>query len=272
MWLGAYLLGAVVYSQNVSVVSDEKLYYLNKPESIRSAGLLAKFETKSAKNTRIFFHFINKTGKTQDFVLHINNSVSNFRMGYGTSFSPGAAGVAASLTFMQCEPKQKDGGVDFKIRIKPMMVISGICEGFVPEKTQVMSYFGSPPENKLYEVESSVNVNENIDIALSPDTPVIRIGTKRKDYIVGDYGTTFKLNITSTFEKAKKFKLVMSPRGGHLSLCFKYKDKVITTPVVAAKKQHTVCVFEILPNETYVFETILVGGYAYPVDFSLIPV
>jgi len=64
----------------------------------------------------------------------------------------------------------------------------------------------------------------------------------------------------------------MPRRGGHLSLCFKYKDKVITTPVVAAKKQHTVCVFEILPNETYVFETILVGGYAYPVDFSLIPV
>jgi hypothetical protein len=272
MVLGAYFLGAIMCAQQVSVVSGERLYYLNQPESVRSDGLLAKFETQPADNTRIFFHFINKTGKTQEFVLHLNQSISKFRLGYATSPSPGAAGVNAAYNFLKCEPKQKDGGIEFKIKLQPQVVISGICEGFMPDKTQVTAYFGSVKENKLYQVKESVNVTENIDINLDKDNQVVRIGTKRKDFIDGDYGTTFKLSITSSSDKPKTYKLVMSPRGGHLSLCFKHNNTLLTTPVVPAKHHYTVCTFEFLPGSVYTFETILVGGYAYPVEFFIIPV
>jgi hypothetical protein len=269
MWLGAFLFGTVAYFQNTTIsVPSEKLYYLNSPESILKSGLLGSIVTPDKEQkTRVFFHFVNKTHKKQQFVIHFNHGIKNYRFGYGISSEPGCAGVGGVKHFFDCKPVDKIGGVCFSTMLESGETISGICDGFTEANTTIESFFGNNKHIFPNKVSESNNVTEQIELFPSViKSDVIRLGTHRNNFVDGDYGTTFKFVIKPVMIKASVIEISISPRGGRASMCFIQNGLVKLTPVVPTK--HTLIIYKqtINPGESFIFETILPGGYSYPVE------
>lgn len=271
VWYNAFLLGFVGFMQNPTASAlPERLYYLNQPESIRQSGFLGQFVSPDGlQRSRVFFHFINKTGRRQNFVLHFDKGVKDFRFGYGISSSPGGAGKEAVKQFMLDSPTDKFGGVNFSMPVNPGAVISGICEGVTASNTNVVSFFGAEKNSFKNQVVESPNVNETKNIIIENNKVFkFRIGTKRDNLISGDYGTTFHFKVTSKVS-GKKLLVFVSPRGGHAALFFARGDDFISTPVIGAKQTRKLFEAPIKPGETLNFDTMLPGGYAYPLEIRL---
>lgn len=271
MWLNTFLLGFVGLLQVPTTLAlPERLYYLNKPESVRQSGIVGQFVSPSGiQRSRVFFHFINKTGKKQNFVLHFDKGVKDFKFGYGISSSPGAAGKAAVKQFMLDAPIDKFGGINFSVTVNPGAVISGICEGITTSNTNVVSFFGAEKNTLKSQVIESTNVSETKNIVIENNKVFKhRIGTKRDGLISGDYGTTFHFRVTSK-TSGKKLIVFVSPRGGHAALFFTRNGSIISTPVIGAKQTRKLFETPIKQGETVDFDTMLPGGYAYPLEIQI---
>jgi len=252
-------------------IFTERLYYLNYPESVRSIGTVARFVTPtSAQKTRVFFHFVNKTHRQQPFVIHFKNNLKEFKFGYGVSESPATAGTTGAVNFLNSKPTDKEGGAKLEIMLKPGYTVSGMCDCVTLESTEVVSYLGDTTQNLSYKVKESSNVTESLDVSYSPTYQKLRIGTKRDGMIDGDYGTTFRYRFTHPLSKAVLLRIVMSPRGGRLSLPFVSKDGVKVSPMIPARGRWAVYEVSIPPGGLFAFETVLPGGYCYPLELRFV--
>lgn len=269
MWLGAFLFGIVTCFQNTTIsVPAEKLYYLNYPESIHRSGLLGDVTTPNKEQkTRIFFHFVNKTHKKQQFVIHFDHGVRNYKFGYGVSKEPGCAGSIGVKHFFECKPVDKADGIYFSTMLGVGETISGICDGTTSSATKVESFFGCNKNNFPHKISESVNVSEKIELYPSIDKPsVVRLGTNRNHLVDGDYGTTFKFSIKPIISKNSTVEVSISPRGGRASICFLQNGLVKSTPVILAKHIYVFYRQIIKPGDCITFDTMLPGGYSYPVE------
>lgn len=264
------LLGsALIFQDNLVALSPERLYYLNSPESIRSSGVVAQFKTPpSPQKIRVFFHFVNRTSISQEFVLHFDKSMTQFRLGYGISYSPGFAGQVGVKNFMSSKLVDKFGGIKLSLNLKPGCTISGICDGETTDSTNVVAYLGSMSNTTKYKVLESSNVNEHIDVSLNPGSKQnIRIGNKRKGMIDGDYGTSFNFLVKPNILKPSRLKIVVSPRGGHASFGFSFFNIAGESPLIGSKNTWTFYDKNILPGEQLAFSVMLPGGYSYPLEY-----
>ena len=268
MWL-AISFGFLCLFQNELVSSPpERLYYLNSPESMRKPGVVAQFSTPNiSQKTRVFFHFINKTHQKQTWVLHFNHGVRDFRLGYGVAYYPGEAGAKGTANFYAAKPVNKNDGIELKVDLNPEDTVSGVCEGVTVEKTDVVAYLGTKDTTLNYQVLNTENVVELNKFDLCEKVKKnIRIGTKRKGYIDGDYGTTFQFIVCPQIKHPSKLKIMISPRGGCASLCLFSNGLPTMSPVIGARQAWKAYEVDIKPGDNFSFETILPGGYAYPIE------
>jgi len=248
--------------------SPETLYYLNSPESIKLPGIVARFKTPASQKIRVFFHYVNRTSVNQDFILHFDKSVKQFRLGYGISYSPGFAGQIGITNFMSSKLVDKFGGIKLSLNLKPGHTISGICEGATTNSTNVIAYLGSMSNSMQYKVLESKNVNEKIDIVLNQGSKKnIRIGNKRSGMIDGDYGTSFNFLIKPNVLKPSRLKIIVSPRGGHASFGFSLFNVVGKSPLIGSKNIWTFYDKIVNPGEQLSFSVMLPGGYSYPLEY-----
>lgn len=72
------------------------LVFLNFPEKVLQTGNLGKQTIKESSKTRIFFHYLNATGRDQVFNFKLKGKLEKYKFSVDTNFEPGLAGSNAT--------------------------------------------------------------------------------------------------------------------------------------------------------------------------------
>ena len=101
-FLMALLLFGILAVSSLSAnnVTTKRLVFLNFPEKVTQSGELGKQTIKNASNTRIFFHYLNATGREQVFNFKFKGKLEKYKYAVDTNFEPGLAGSNAAKKFL----------------------------------------------------------------------------------------------------------------------------------------------------------------------------
>ena len=106
------------------------LVFLNFPEKVVKSGNLGKQTIKESSKTRIFFHYLNATGREQVFNFKFKGKLEKYKYAVDTNFEPGLAGSNATKKFLLLN-YQTVYNPGFEIKIKDKDTVSGIVEAIL---------------------------------------------------------------------------------------------------------------------------------------------
>lgn len=244
------------------------LVFLNFPEKITQSGNLGKQTIKQSSKTRIFFHYLNATGRDQVFNFKLKGNLYKYKYAVDTNFEPGLAGSNAAKKFLLLN-YQKASNPGFEILVKDKDTVSGIVEAIFSKGDQWSCRLGN--DNKTqnlklvevenYEIENCIDLKENKPI-------FFRLGDNRKEIIPGHYGYDYSFIINNADTKKKRLICSIDSRAGFIVGVFKINDTVISTNELQAMTE-TIFYNDLIDAKTSLKMTYIpTGGYSYPVQFK----
>ena len=244
------------------------LVFLNFPEKVLQTGNLGKQTIKESSKTRIFFHYLNATGRDQVFNFKLKGKLEKYKFAVDTNFEPGLAGSNATKKFLLLN-YQTATNPGFELTVKDKDTVSGIVEAIMHKGDSWTCKLGDDsktPDLKIinisnYEIEKFIDLKEN-----KPFT--FRLGDDRKEIIPGHYGYDYNFFVNNTDTKKKRLICSIDSRAGSMTGVFKINDTVISTDELSAK-QETIYFNKIIDvNLPLKITYIPTGGYSYPVQFK----
>ena len=240
------------------------LYFLNKPESIRTLGVVADQVIPANQKARFFLHHVNRTKNPQMFVFELNQPMKNVRIGIRADRYPGIAGAAAAEQFLKSTPKSR-GTIKLKIMLKPSHTVSAIYEGVTEVNTRMLCKLGDGPLIPGAVVATTTNLlEEKWGVLKNEPVTISMAGDNSPGPIKGDYGTTHYAGITAT--KDGTVDVSMMPKGGHLIFVWKNNGQVRRTPLTWQYKTVHLFRMKVKAGQKVFLEMIPTGGFPYPVE------
>ena len=263
-----------VSSLSASNVTTKRLVFLNFPEKVTRSGELGKQTIKKTSNTRIFFHYLNATGRDQVFNLNFEGKFTDFKSGIAVDKEPGFAGAKANSAFFKAQRKSIDNP-KLSITLPNKSTVSGIADATFDQGDSWLCEMGSGYAIEGIKIITTDNFHKRININLFNNKPnFYRLGDNRNDVIPGDYGFNYNFEVRNTTSKKKMLLCYFDPRGGKMTGVFNVEDKVFyikeVLPKTTTKFYHKI----LEPKENISIEYIPTGGYSYPIElkFKLIDV
>lgn len=244
------------------------LVFLNFPEKVTKPGNLGKQTIKESSKTRIFFHYLNATGRDQVFNFKLKGNLDKFKYAVDTNFEPGFAGSNAAKKFLLLN-YQRVVNPGFEINVKDKDTVSGIVEAIFDKGDQWSCKLGEDKkiqdlkiiEVENYEIEKFIDLKENKPV-------IFRLGENRKEIIPGHYGYDYSFNVNNSDTKKKRLICSIDSRAGFIIGVFKINDTVISTNELPAMKETIFYNDFLQPNSPLKITYIPTGGYSYPVQFK----
>ena len=253
-------------------VGKQLFYYMNQPESVRRPGVVGIANAPSDTRVRVFFHFINKTRRTQRFVLSSSQVVDEVRSGFAIDPSPGMAGTKSISAFLdtKASPHQK---VFMDATVRPMDTISGLVDATTNRATQFQCRLGSGVAVVPHSATVITAVLDLVKPMVVRDSPVtIHLGDKLKWHIDGDYGVTDHIKIVNASHIDREIQLSMTPRAGPLAMAYILNGKKTVTKWVRPYQSIRLGSVLIPAGASAEMITINPGGWNYPVWIIAEPV
>jgi hypothetical protein len=250
-----------------SKTTTKNLVFLNIPEKIVSPGILGKQTIKNTSNTRIFFHYLNATGRDQVFNLRFEGNFFNFKSAIASDFEPGIAGAEASAAFFKAKEKIIKNPI-VTLNVPNNHTVSGIAEAkFIPGEKWLCELGTTKTiiESKIITIDK---FDRNVEISLN-DKPIwYRLGDNRKSSIPGNYGYHFNFNVVNKSSKKKMLVCYLNPRGGKITGVFNVNKQIISTEELLPKTENKFYHKILDSNENISLEYIPTGGYCYPIQIK----
>jgi len=242
--------------------------FLNFPEKVTQPGELGKQTIKKTSNTRIFFHYLNATGRDQVFKLKFEGKFKDFKSGFGIDREPGFAGSKANSSFFKAIRKEINNP-QIVINLPNKTTISGIADGTFEPGFKWFCEMGEGEPVDGIKIVTTDDFHKTFDVLLKNKKPFYyRLGDNRNDIIPGDYGFNYNFKITNKTEDSKMLLCYLNPRGGKITGVFHVDKKIITTkeiePKVETKFYHKI----VLPGESINLQYVPTGGYSYPINLK----
>jgi len=274
LFIALLLFGMVLMPSRADAPMATNLVFLNFPEKVLKSGNLGKQTIKESSKTRIFFHYLNATGREQVFNFKFKGKLEKYKYAVDTNFEPGLAGSNATKRFLLLN-YQTAYNPGFEIKVKDKDTVSGIVEAILYKGDSWSCRMGD--DSKIsdlkiinvgdYEIEKFIDLKEN-----KPFT--FRLGEDKKQIIPGHYGYDYNFYVNNTDAKKKRLICSIDSRAGFLTGVFKINDTVISTSELPAK-QETIYFNKIIDSNMPLKITYIpTGGYSYPVQlkFKLIAI
>jgi hypothetical protein len=100
LFIALLLFGMVLMPSQADAPMATNLVFLNFPEKVLKSGNLGKQTIKESSKTRIFFHYLNATGREQVFNFKFKGKLEKYKYAVDTNFEPGLAGSNAAKKFL----------------------------------------------------------------------------------------------------------------------------------------------------------------------------
>lgn len=271
IFLALLLFGIFVISSSTAynIVLAKRLVFLNFPEKVEEPGKLGKQIINEPSNTRIFFHYLNATGREQVFNFKLKGNFKDFRSAVETNEEPGVAGSKAIKNFLNAKVKSVSNPQLIKI-VSDGDTVSGIIEANMDKGNSWYCRLGEGEEVDGIKIINVDNFDRDIQAELKDNKPFeFRLGDNRKDIIPGHYGYNYNFAIKNTSSKDKMLLCFINSRAGKMTAVFKIgEDDVVSTDEIQPKidvKFHNQL---IRPNETLNIQYLPTGGYSYPIELK----
>lgn len=252
-----HLLSITVGLAAHSAYCADRVLFLNSPESVTRPIRIAREELPPG-TTRIFFHYVNRSGRAMAFRLHVDRA-SSATYGVATNSSPGAAGLAAAL--MLRRTPATDANMD--VVVAPGKVVSGAMDVAAPATgATARCSFGDPPTEAVVTGKNSVTPFA----AVEHERPWMRVGEHGPGRNEGDYGVEHRFTVTNDTASAATYRVYASPRGGHAGIVWAIDGQWHRSGVVGAKRTVRLATITVAPGGSFTFTTVPVGGYSYPLE------
>jgi hypothetical protein len=250
-----------------SKTSAKNLVFLNIPEKVVNSGILGKQTIKNTSNTRIFFHYLNATGRDQVFNLRFEGNFFNFRSAISSDSEPGIAGAEANIAFFKAKEKVIKNPI-LTIKLPNNHTVSGIAEAkFIPGEKWSCE-LGTSKNVIDSKIITTDKFDKTIEIALNNKPIWYRLGDNRKSLIPGNYGYHFNFNVVNKSPKKKLLVCYLNPRGGKITGVFNVNKQIVSTAELMPKTE-TKFYHKILDsNQNVSVEYIPTGGYCYPIQIK----
>ena len=257
-----------VSSLSANNVTTKRLVFLNFPEKVTQSGELGKQTIKNASNTRIFFHYLNATGREQVFNLKFEGKFNDFKSGIAIDKEPGFAGAKANSSFFKAKRKPIENP-KLTITLPDRMTVSGIVDASFSQGNKWLCEMGTGEPVKGIKIITTDNFHKSFKIDLTNYKPSFyRLGDNRSDIIPGDYGFNYNFEIKNKTNSRKVLLCYLDPRGGKMTGVFNANNKTITTeeinPRDVTKFYHKI----VEANETVDLHYVPTGGYSYPINLK----
>lgn len=247
----------------------ENLYFLNHPETTRTAGGLGEFEMVAGERGRVFFHFKNATGKGRTFTLTSDKPLDMVRMSSTVSKDAAYSGSTAAHKFFTGRVRSKRP-FSISVYVPVGQVVSGIAEGTAAETTRVKCQMGAgelvlgakvsvtPHIRKIYETDENGSVKVSIgDLGVADN--------------IGNYGVTHSVFIKNAGQASRKYDIILHPRGGAAIVVYGINGEYTTTSRLPQYSQKRVATITVAAGKTSEFTTMPLGGVAYPLVIEVRP-
>ena len=247
------------------------IYFLNVPETIRKSGVVNEQKIQDSGRSRIFWHYRNGTGKTQQFTLQVSEKTVGLRMGQGVSFSPPTAGTQAMMRFLQSSPRS-EAYLKTSVSVPKGYTVSGVAEGHWKTGAIIKASLGKgAPVPGIEKIVSPYLFVDNCVTLTSNQAAHLKVGQNKPGHIPGNYGSTVRVSVQSKLPKRIKIRVAFSPRGGPLNLVYIYNGKIACSPRIAAKKEHTLFHAWVDPGQKISLDIYPLGGFNYPAEIRFTP-
>lgn len=271
IFLALLLFGILVISGSTAYdsVLAKRLVFLNFPEKVEESGKLGKQIINEPSNTRIFFHYLNATGREQVFNFKLKGNFKNFRAAVETNEEPGIAGSKAIKNFLNAKAKSVSNPQLIK-EVANGDTVSGIIEAKMDKGNSWNCRLGEGEEVDGIKIINVDDFDRDIQAELKDNKPFeFRLGDNRKDTIPGHYGYNYNFLIKNTSDKDKMLLCFVNSRAGKMTAVFKVgEDDVISTGEVQPKRDIKFHNQLIRPNETLSIQYLPTGGYSYPIELK----
>jgi hypothetical protein len=263
------LFGILAVSGSTSnLATSKRLVFLNFPEKVIKSGELGKQTIKNTSNTRIFFHYLNATGREQVFNLKFEGSFKDFKSGMAIDREPGFAGAKANSSFFKAQRKSIDNP-KLSISLPHRATISGIVDATFDQGDKWHCEMGSGQPVEGIKIVSTDNFHKLFKIDLNDKKPYYyRLGDNRNDIIPGDYGFNYNFSIKNKTSSKKLLICYLDPRGGKITGVFNADGKVITTKEINPRDVTKFYDRFLEPNESIDLSYVPTGGYSYPINLK----
>ena len=260
----AYLTSSV----SGQAVPQGTVYFLNVPESIKRPGVLMTQMLRGNERARIFWHYKNDTGQEQVFLLSVEGESRLLRVGHAVFGSPSAAGTEAMLRFQRSDPLNRPARLVVRVRVGRGQTISGVAEGVWNQQSALVARMGNGAEVAgIVRITSPFLFFEERCRVSSEQMGYIRVGESKPGHIAGDYGSTVRVTATYQATKRGRVRISFSPRGGPLTLVYRYNGEVRQSPRVRAKAEQRLMDVWLEPGTSVSLDVYPMGGFNYPVEF-----
>jgi hypothetical protein len=273
--MGAFLrlllattLAFLANSVSGQTVPQGTVYFLNVPETIKRPGLVMTQTLRANERARIFWHYKNDTGREQLFLLKTEGECRLLRVGYAVSGSPSVAGTEAMLRFQRSVPLDRPVCLVVRVRVGRGQTISGVAEGIWGQPTPLVAQMGEGAEVAgIARITSPFLFFEERCQVGPGQMGRIRVGEAKPGHIAGDYGSTVRVTAVYQGKKRGRVRISFSPRGGPLTLVYRYNGEVRQSLRVRAKSEQHLMEVCLEPGESVSLDVYPMGGFNYPVEF-----
>lgn len=246
----------------------KRLVFMNFPETVVEPGKLGSETIKKSSNTRIFFHYLNSTGRDQTFNIKFEGNFKNYKVGFSKNKEPGLAGSDAIFNFMRSNEKTIDNP-HLKVNLPNKETISGIIETTMNPDDKWHIYMGEGDFVKGIKIIDTLFYHIDKNIVLNDSkTYTYRLGDNSKDLIPGHYGYDYTFNIKNETKEAKKLLCFLNPRGGDIVGVFDIEGKIIKTEIIDVRVDRKFYDQYLNPGDSVKIKYIPTGGYNYPIELK----
>ena len=262
------LFVTVLMASKADAPLANNLVFLNFPEKVTKPGNLGKQTIKSTSKTRIFFHYLNATGRDQVFNFKMFGKFEKYKFAVDTNFEPGLAGSNAAKKFLLLN-YQNAYNPGFNILVKDKDTVSGLVEALMNKGNSWTCKLGEDSKIDNLKIINIENYEVEHIVELSENKPqFFRLGENKRDIIPGHYGYDYNFIVINTDSKKKRLICSLDSRAGFMTGVFKINDTVISTDELPAM-QETIYYNKIVdPKIALKITYIPTGGYSYPVQFK----
>ena len=271
IFVALLLFGILVISSSAGYnsVLAKRLVFLNFPEKVEESGKLGKQTINEPSNTRIFFHYLNATGREQVFNFKLKGNFKDFRSAVETNKEPGIAGSKAIKSFLNAKAKSVSNPQVIK-EVADGDTVSGLIEAKMDKGNSWFCRLGAGEEVEGIKIINVDDFDRDIQAELKDNKPFeFRLGDNRKDIIPGHYGYNYNFSIKNTSDKDKMLLCFINSRAGKMTAVFKVgEEDVVSTGEIQPKQDVKFHNQLIRPNETLNFQYLPTGGYSYPIELK----
>ena len=255
-----------------SAQAVDKLHFLNVPESVYQQGIVGEGTIKAGEHARVFFHFVNRTGKSVIFSLSSDRALTEHKSAIALAYEPGTAGAVAAKDYLSHDVVLSPCRIEIGVLVRPGLTVSGMCEGVALENTKYTCKMGNGPVLKRMSVVESSAFSSQINLELGIGRKSIAIATDKPHGVNGEYGTVIDISVKNTSSKTLLVRAILNPRGGGIIFPYTLNGVIKCSGFVNPFKYCPLFSMVLKPGESFKMTTIPAGGFSYPAQIVFVSV